>query len=124
MSSISFLLCLLALVACVSAQCATGVNDGVENCKTDPRLVHINCMKNSTCTCSDATGESESLGTCSDYYQTAEELENLINYEGADGNKCEELCKAIWDDEGVELSKKCQYYKFLEVRGETPHQAV
>ena len=61
--------------------------------------------------------ESESIGNCTEYYSTAADLENLINYEDADGFKCEELCKAIWDDEALpDLAKKCQYYKFEEVR--------
>lgn len=116
-------LCSLAVLSLlaggVSAQCATGVNGGVDNCRTEPRLVHINCVRDTPCTCSDSQDETESVGLCSDY-PTVENLDSVINYTTADGNKCEELCKAIWEDDSVaDIAKKCQYYKFEEVSSET-----
>ena len=98
----------LALTAGVSTQCADGVNEGVNNCQVDPRLVSINCQSGSDCSCSDSTA------LCSDYgFDT--DLPNLIDYDTANGDKCEELCQIIWDDGGLAEEKLCQYFKFEEV---------
>ena len=100
----------LALVAGVSSQCAGGVNDGVNNCKVEPRLISINCQSGNDCTCSDSTAG------CADFGYDSGSLPNLIDYDTATGDKCEELCQAIWDDEELAEEKKCQYYKFEEVK--------
>ena len=98
----------LALSAGVSTQCAGGVNEGVNNCQVDPRLISINCQSGSDCSCSDSTA------LCSDYgFDT--DLPNLIDYDTANGDKCEELCQGIWDDKAVVDEKLCQYFKFEEV---------
>ena len=116
MNSLPHLLSVLSILACVSAQCDSGVNDGVNNCNTVPRLISINCMKDMPCTCSDSTNSTAGIGYCTDY-PSLEDLDSVISYDTATGDKCEEMCKAIWDDEGVsDVSKKCQYYKFEEVR--------
>lgn len=99
----------LALVARASSQCADGVNEGVNNCQVDPRLISINCQSDSPCNCTD------SMGLCADYGFGSGELPNLIEYDTANGDKCEELCQAIWDDGTLAKEKKCQYYKFEEV---------
>merc|ERR1711942_602628 len=67
------------------------------------------------CTCSDSTNSTAGIGYCTDY-PSLEDLDSVISYDTATGDKCEEMCKAIWDDAGVsDVSKKCQYYKFEEV---------
>ena len=55
------------------------------------------------------------MGLCADYGFGSGELPNLIEYDTANGDKCEELCQAIWDDGTLAKEKKCQYYKFEEV---------
>ena len=109
MISSRLIIAVLILATGISAQCSGGTSEGAANCKTEPRLVSINCPSSgSPCTC------SESTGTCSDYAYDSD-LSSLITFETASGEKCEELCQDIWDGEGLEEAKKCQYFKFEEV---------
>ena len=105
----------LALAAGVSTQCADGVNEGVNNCQVEPRLVSINCQSGEDCTCTDFNSDQDSA--CSDYGFDAD-LNAQITFDTANGDKCEELCQNIWDGQTEDL-KKCQYFKFEEVRNQT-----
>ena len=107
-----FIIPVLALVAGVSSQCADGVNEGVNNCQVEPRLVSINCQSGESCTCSDFNSSQDS--TCGDF-GFADDLDSQVTFETLNGDKCEMLCQQIWDGQSEEL-KKCQYYKFEEVR--------
>ena len=111
MISVRLIIPVLALAARVSTECADGVNEGVNNCQVEPRLIAINCLSGESCTCSDFNSDQDTA--CSEYGFNAD-IDALITYETADGAKCAELCQEIWDGQ-TEDEKRCQYYKFEEV---------
>ena len=111
MISARLIIPVLALAAGVASQCANGVNEGVNNCKVEPRLVSINCLSGEPCTCSDFNSTQDS--TCSEF-GFADDLEAQVTFETLNGDMCEELCQGIWNGPSEDL-KKCQYYKFEEV---------
>ena len=116
MISARFIIPVLALAAGVSSQCADGVNEGVNNCKVEPRLVSINCQSGESCTCSDFNSTQDAL--CTDF-GFGDDLDSQVTFETLNGDTCEELCQQIWDGQSEDL-KKCQYYKFEEVMTQSP----